>query len=68
MAAFKKPFGFQPLEQQLAQRQAEQEARKPAQGKYFDHPTAKYVFIALTVVTVLAHVIALVVFGIMGLH
>jgi hypothetical protein len=66
--AFKKPFGLQPLEQQLAQRQAEQAARKTPQGKYFDHPTAKYIFVVMAVVTVAVHVIALIVFGLMGLH
>lgn len=64
----KKPLGFLPLEEQLARRQAEQQARKAKGGKYFDHPTAKYVFVAMLVITVVVHFAAFVVLGVMDLH
>ncbi|MBA9008036.1 MULTISPECIES: hypothetical protein [Thermomonospora] len=64
----KKPFGLLPLEEQLARRQAEQHARKVEGGKYFDHPTAKYIFIAMLVVTVVVHFGAFIVLGVLDLH
>lgn len=66
MAAFKKPFGFQPLDQQIAQRQAEKPLVKG--DKYFDHPTAKYVFISLLCVVVVGHIAALIVMAVLGFH
>ncbi|HEX2314046.1 MAG TPA: hypothetical protein VHJ17_09945 [Thermomonospora sp.] len=68
MPTFKRPFGFQPLERQLAQRQAEQRARPATGGKYFDHPTAKYIFVAMLVITAVLHFGALVVLGVLGVH
>ncbi|REF00112.1 hypothetical protein [Thermomonospora umbrina] len=68
MPTFKRPFGFQPLERQLAQRQAEQRANPVPQGRYFDHPTAKYLFVLVLIITVVLHVAALVVFGVLGFH
>lgn len=65
MAAFKKPFGFQPLEEQIRQRQAEHPG-PVERGKHFDHPTAKYIFITLMVAVVLGHVAALIALSVMG--
>ncbi|TNY38666.1 hypothetical protein [Thermomonospora catenispora] len=64
----KKPLGFLPLEEQLALRQAEQQARKAEGGKYFDHPTAKYIFVAMLVITLVVHFGAFVVLGLLDLH
>lgn len=68
MPAFKKPFGFQPLEQQLAQRQAEQNRRKVEHGKYIDHPTARYVLIAMLTLIVGVHIGAAIVLALLDVH
>ncbi|ACY99688.1 MULTISPECIES: hypothetical protein [Thermomonospora] len=68
MPAFKKPFGFQPLEQQLAQRQAEQERQPVKHGKYIDHPTARYVLILLLTLVVVVHVGGAIVLALLGIH
>ena len=59
------PFGRPPLEERIARRQA---GRRPDAdgGQYFDHPTAKYVFIAGLVLTILVHVVLGVFFAING--
>ncbi len=58
-------FRREPLEERIARRQAELGPR-PRGGGQFDHPTAKYLFIGLLVVTVAAHVIGGVLFAVMG--
>lgn len=59
------PFGRPPLEERIALRQAGQRTAADG-GQYFDHPTAKYVFVAGLVLTVLVHVILGVLFAIHG--
>jgi hypothetical protein len=54
-------FRREPLEERIARRQAELGPR-PDPGGHFDHPTAKYLFIGLIVVTVVAHVVGGIVF------
>ncbi|RAY15092.1 hypothetical protein DPM19_10185 [Actinomadura craniellae] len=53
--------GFKPLEQQIAERQAEV-AAKPAKdpGNHFEHRTAAYVFFGTLFIVIVTHVIALI--------
>jgi len=57
---------FLPSLETLEQQALDRSAETSPKGSQFDHPTAKYVFIAVLVVTVLAHVIAGIVFAIVG--
>ncbi|MDL4774519.1 MULTISPECIES: hypothetical protein [Thermomonosporaceae] len=65
MPALKRPSFLPSLEALEEQAQDRSEQRTRA-GSQFDHPTAKYLLVALIVVTVLAHVVAGVVFVILG--
>jgi hypothetical protein len=58
-------FHRAPLEERIAQRQAELNSVRADAGQ-FDHPTAKYLFYALLVLTVLGHVVGGIVFAIIG--
>ncbi|XVQ07039.1 hypothetical protein ACQP1W_30925 [Spirillospora sp. CA-255316] len=58
-------FRRAPLEERIAQRQAELRAGRDGGGQ-FGHPTAKYLFIGLLTVTVVAHVVGGVLFAVLG--
>jgi hypothetical protein len=57
---------FLPSLETLEQQALERSAQTTRPGSQFDHPTAKYVFIAVLVVTVLAHLVAGIVFAVVG--
>lgn len=57
---------FLPTLDELEQRAQDRSSHRSAPGSQFDHPTAKYVLIAVLAVTVLAHVIGGIVFAIIG--
>ncbi|WP_125617102.1 MULTISPECIES: hypothetical protein [Actinomadura] len=57
---------FLPSLDELERRAQDRSAHRNPPGSQFDHPTAKYVLIAVLVVTVLAHVIGGIVFAVVG--
>ena len=57
---------FLPSLDDLEQQAQDRSAHRSAPGSQFDHPTAKYVLIAVLVVTVVAHIIGGIVFAIVG--
>ncbi|TDC62725.1 hypothetical protein E1200_24705 [Actinomadura sp. GC306] len=59
--ALKRP-SFLPSLEQLEQQAQDVSSRRSRPGSMFDHPTAKAVFVAVLVVTVLAHLIGGIVF------
>ncbi|GAA0574112.1 hypothetical protein [Actinomadura livida] len=59
--ALKRP-SFLPSLEQLERQAQERSSHRSRPGSMFDHPTAKAVFIAVLVVTVLAHLIGGIVF------
>ncbi|GAA3966727.1 hypothetical protein GCM10023085_56500 [Actinomadura viridis] len=65
MPAIRRPR-FLPSLESLEDQAQDRSAHRTRPGSLFDHPTAKYVLIAVLVVTVLAHVIGGVLFAILG--
>ncbi|MFD0903018.1 hypothetical protein [Actinomadura sediminis] len=57
---------FLPSLDELERQAQDRSARRSPPGSQFDHPTAKYVLLAVLAVTVLAHVIGGIVFAIVG--
>ncbi|OLT25083.1 hypothetical protein BJF79_13035 [Actinomadura sp. CNU-125] len=57
---------FLPSLDELEQQAQDRSAHRAAPGSQFDHPTAKYVLIAVLAVTALAHIIGGIVFAIVG--
>ncbi|XRQ06941.1 hypothetical protein ACN3XK_62140 [Actinomadura welshii] len=54
--AFRRP-SFLPSLDDLERQAQDRSAHRSRSGSHFDHPTAKAVFIAVLVVTVLAHLV-----------
>jgi hypothetical protein len=63
--ALRRP-SFLPSLDELEQQAQDRSAHGARQGSQFDHPTAKYLFMVMLVVTVVAHVVAGIVFLVMG--
>ncbi|MCG5220642.1 hypothetical protein [Streptosporangium sp. KLBMP 9127] len=59
-------FGRKPLEERIADRQAK--LPPPEEGKHFEHGPAKFLFVSLLVILVLAHFIGLFILMGLGLH
>lgn len=56
------------FEERIAERQAQQQRHPLKEGTVFEHGPAKFLFIALLVLIVLGHIVALVIMMAMGLH
>ncbi|WP_067804129.1 hypothetical protein [Actinomadura formosensis] len=63
--ALKRP-SFLPSLDDLEQQAQARSAQRGRPGSHFDHPTAKNVFIAVLVITVVAHVVGGIVFVLIG--
>ncbi|MVZ99293.1 hypothetical protein F8568_002595 [Actinomadura sp. LD22] len=63
--ALRRP-SFLPSLDELEQQAQDRSAHAPRKGSQFDHPTAKYLFMVMLVVTVIAHAVAGIVFLVMG--
>ncbi|GAA0282593.1 hypothetical protein GCM10009527_093460 [Actinomadura nitritigenes] len=63
--ALRRP-SFLPSLDELEQQAQDRSAQTAGKGSQFDHPTAKYLFWVMLVVTVVAHVVAGIVFLVMG--
>ncbi|MFF0523251.1 hypothetical protein ACFYTC_31485 [Actinomadura nitritigenes] len=63
--ALRRP-SFLPSLDELEQQAQDRSAQTARKGSQFDHPTAKYLFMVMLAVTVVAHVVAGVVFLVMG--
>ncbi|MFC4906961.1 hypothetical protein [Actinomadura gamaensis] len=57
---------FFPSLDEMEQRALDRSAQRSEPGSQFDHPTAKNLFIAVGVLTVLAHVVGGILFAILG--
>lgn len=57
---------FLPSLDELEQRAQDHSSQRSRPGSHFDHPTAKAVFIAILVITVVAHLVGGIVFLVMG--
>ncbi|MEU5989888.1 hypothetical protein ABZ806_13030 [Spirillospora sp. NPDC047418] len=63
--ALRRP-SFLPSLDDLEQQAEARSTQRGRPGSHFDHPTAKYVFIAVLVVTVIAHVVGGIIFVVIG--
>ncbi|QKW39848.1 hypothetical protein HUT06_42310 [Actinomadura sp. NAK00032] len=63
--ALKRP-SFLPSLDELERQAEARSADRGRPGSHFDHPTAKNVFIAVLIITVLAHVVGGIVFVLLG--
>jgi hypothetical protein len=63
--ALKRP-SFLPSLDELEQQAESRSSQRGRPGSHFDHPTAKALFVAVLTVTVIAHVVAGVVFLVLG--
>jgi hypothetical protein len=63
--AIRRP-SFLPSLDELEQQAQDRSTARTRDGSSFDHPTAKYVFMAVLVLTVVAHVVGGIVFMLMG--
>ncbi|MDL4818271.1 hypothetical protein [Actinomadura opuntiae] len=63
--ALRRP-SFLPSLDDLEQQAQDRSAQGARTGSQFGHPTAKYLFVVMLAVTVIAHVVAGVVFLVMG--
>lgn len=57
---------FLPSREALEQQALDRSTTRTRSGSQFDHPTAKYLFIVVFAVTVVAHVIGGVLFALIG--